>query len=219
MLRDLYHKKQDLIKGFYDFLPRKVRGKLTIAGLLKYSQIELVDDKGDNFYENPHIYVSYVNRMIPFHKQFKILKIDNEEIKLTDDYKRISVFPKKFTKNRNVKIYMNEKIVLNKSSKELFQNFKLNTICCDDDKYEFLSPRDIIIIDNNESQFEETFIQITYKTREKFKEYLNTTSNPYDFSKSIEIQLSRVPTETEMLYFYEFNIIYKWQLEEIQNEK
>lgn len=219
LLRDLSLKKQDLIKGFYDYLPRKAQGRLTVGGLLKYSDIELVDEKGDDFYEIPHIYVSYVNRMIPFYKKFNILTIDNTKIELTEDYKRISVFPKEFNKISIGKIYNEEKIVFNSLSQKLFQDFKLNTICSDDDKYEFLNPKDIILIESNESQGEEVFIQITYKTRENFKKYLNTTSNPYDFNKSAEIQLSRVPAETERIYFYEFNRIYKWQLEKIQIEK
>jgi hypothetical protein len=219
LLRESYHEKQSLIKGFYDFLPRKVQGKLKIEGLLKYSDIELVDDKGDNLYEHPHIYVSYVNRLIPFYKQFKILKNDNTEIKLTDDYKRISIFPKSFTKNKNGKIYKHKKIKFNELSQKLFQDFKIDTICCDDDKYEFLNPRDIILIEHNESEMEETFIQITYKTQGKLKDYINGVRNLYDFNKSIETQLARVPSDTERLYFYEFNRIYKWQLEKKQKLK
>lgn len=211
--RETYNEKQSLIRGFYDFLPRKVQGKLSNEGLLKYSDIELVDDKGDNLYEVPHIYVSYVNHLIPFYKQFKILKVGNTEIKLTDDYRRISVFPNKFTKNKNGKVYKNKKVIFNALSRILFQDYKIDTICCDDDKYEFLNSRDIILIENNESQDEEIFIQITYKTQEKLSDYLYRTRDQYELNKSIETQLERVPADTECLYFYEFNRIYKWQLE------
>ncbi len=210
LLRERYNEKNSMIRGFYDFLPRKIQGKLNIEGLLKYSDIELVDDKGDNLYEIPHIYVSYVNRLIPFYKQIKILKVDNTEIELTDDYKRISVFPKRFKKNKNGEIYKDKKVIFNELSQKLFQDFKIDTICCDNNKYEFLNPRDIILIENKESPMEETFIQITYKTQEKLKDYINRARNPFDLNKSIETQLERIPVDTERLHFYEFNRIYKW---------
>jgi len=215
LLRESYNEKQSLIREFYDFLPRKVQGKLNIIGLLKYSDIELVDDKGDSFFEIPHIYVSYFNRLIPFYKQFKVLNIDNTETRLNDEFKRISVFPKKLTKFKSGKIYKDKIIIFNKLSQILFYNYKIDTLCCDDDKYEFLNLRDIILVEKNESQMDETFIQITHKTQEILKDYRSSARNPYDLNKSIETQLGRIPTDTEKLFFYEFNRIYTWQLENL----
>ncbi|PKL85080.1 MAG: hypothetical protein CVV22_09645 [Ignavibacteriae bacterium HGW-Ignavibacteriae-1] len=207
-LSELYYEKQKLIKEFYDFLPRKFKCKMSIYGLLKYSDIELVDDKGDILYDSPHIYVNYVNNSIPFFKQFKCFKLGFKEILLTDEYKRVPIFPEKFTKYKNENVYRDKRIIFNELSLRLFQDLKIDTICCDSDTYEFLNPRDIILVETNKSQMEETYIQITYKTHELVKDYYRLTIDQYQLKISIETQLSRVPDDMESLYFYEFNRIY-----------
>jgi len=200
------------VEDFYDFLPRKVKGKLMVIGLLKYSDIILIDDKGDNLYNMPHIYVSYRNGKIPFSKIFKIIKINNEKIHIKDDFKQKSIFPKSFTKHKELKILTEKRIILNDESKKLFQSYQLETLFSDDDKYEYLNPRDIVLIENNNS--EETYIQITFKTHEVLKNYNNALD--YKQIQIIKSQIMREPDNNEKLYIYEFKRIYKWQLDELK---
>lgn len=204
--------KEELVKNFYKFLPKRFQGQLVIECLLKYSDIELVDDKGDPLYSMPHIYVSFINNQIPFFKEFKILELENSEVSIADDYKRIKVFPEKFVKKLKGKIYRDKKITLNDNSLKLFKDYQLNILCSEDDKYEFLIPGDII---QTESINDGGFIQITYKIKTRLKQYLFETSNIYHLMKAIEAQLGRKASEEDVLFLYEFIPIYNHDLEKM----
>lgn len=203
------------VKEFYDFLPRSTQGTLNIVGLLKYSDIELVDDKGDNLYDFPHIYVNFIKQQIPFHKEIKLLKVNDAEIKISDEWRKIDVFPIKFSKNKLGKVYKNKEVVFNTASLQLFKDYKLDTICCDNEKLDFLTTRDIILVENLLSHNENCFIQITYKIKTAFIDYVSKAINPFNLKKSIEAQLGRISIDNELLFFYEFKRVYNWELEEM----
>lgn len=209
-------KKRSLVNDFWDFLPRKNKGYFVIDCIVKYADIAIVDDKGDAYYDLPHIYVDFVGKMGPFAIKRSYLKINNKEIGLTEDYKRINIFPKKYKKEELGKIYKDKKIVLNPESQEEFKDSRLDTIYETDGKYNFLNSRDVIQISNQEIEAEETFIQITYKFKEKAKVYIEQSSEPRRTKKSVELQLGRIPADDEEMNIYEFKIISKWELEKKQ---
>ena len=202
-------KKRSLVDDFWDFLPRKNKGYFVIDCIVKYADIAIVDDKGDVYYNFPHIYVDFVGEMGPFAGCFNILNINNKEIDLTEDYKRTNIFPKKYGKEKFGKIYKDKKIVLNSESQKEFKRFRLDTIYETDGKYNFLNSRDVIQISNQETEAEETFIQITYKFKEKAKAYIEQSSEPWRTKKSVELQLSRIPADDEEMNIYEFKRISK----------
>jgi hypothetical protein len=213
--RNKSFQKITAVKGFYDFLPRSSQGNLEIIGLLKYSDIELVDEKGDSLFNFPHIFVNFINQQIRFHKEIMVLVANQEELQITDEWRKIDVFPSKFSNPKIGKVYKNKEVEFSQPSFQLFMDYKLDTICCDNEKLDFLNPRDIILIDNPYSPTNNRFIQITYKIRTAFKDYLSKVVNPYDFKKSIEAQLGRIPGDNEPLFFYEFKSIYDLELEEM----
>jgi len=171
--------KRNLVNDVWDFLPRKNKGYFVIDCLINYADIAIIDDKGDIYYNFPHIYVDFVGNMGPFAEYLNILKINNKEIDLTEDYKRINVFPKKFKKEKFGKIYKDKKILLDTESQKEFKDYRLDTIYETDEKYDFLNSRDVIQIGNQGTEAEEEFIQITYKFKANAKVHIEQSLEPY----------------------------------------
>lgn len=205
--------KWNLVKDVWDFFPRKNQGYYVIDFLIKYVDIAIIDDKGDIGYNFPHIYADFVHNIGPFAGCTDILKIDNKKINLTEDYKQINVFPKKFKKEKFGKIYKDKKIPLNTESQKEFKDYRLDTIYEIDGKYDFLNSRDVIQIGNQGTEAEEKFIQITYKFKSNAKVHIEQSLEPYKTKRIVGLQLGRTPTDNEEINIYEFKRISKWELE------
>ena len=205
--------KRNLVNDVWDFFPRKNQGYFIIDFLIKYADIAIIDDKGDVYYDFPHIYVDFVHNMGPFAGCRNILKIDNKKINLTEDYKRINVFPKKFKKEKFGKIYKDKKILLNTESQKEFKDYRLETIYETDEKYDFLNSRDVIQIENQGTETGGEFIQITHKFKANAKVYIEQSPEPYKTKRNVELQLVRTPTDDEEINIYEFKRISKRELE------
>lgn len=206
-------KNRDLANDVWDFLPRKNKGYFVIDCLIKYADIAIIDDKGDAYYNFPHIYVDFVGNMGPFVGCKNILKINNKEIELTEDYKLITVFTKKSKKKKFGKIYKDKKILLNTESQKEFKDYRLDTIYETDEKYDFLNSRDVIQIGNQGTEAEEEFIRITHKFKANAKVHIEQSLEPYKTKRNVELQLGRTPTDNEEINIYEFKRISKWELE------
>ena len=206
--------KIDLVNDVWDFLPRKNKGHFVIDCLIKYADIVVVDDKGDAYYSFPHLYVDFLGDMGPFAGCRNFLRIGNQEIDLIEDYKRISVFPKKFKKEKFGKIHKKKKILFNADSLREFRDCRLDTVYETDGRYDFLNPREVILIDNSEVESEEEYIQITHKFKAKIKDHIEQALEPHKTRRSIEVQLERKPKDNEEINVYEFKRISGWQLEQ-----
>jgi len=206
--------KRNLVNDVWDFFPKKNKGHLMIDCLIKYTDIVVVDDKGDIDYNFPHLYVDFLGDMGPFAGCKNILKIGNQEIDLTKDYKRINVFPKKFKEEKFGKIHKNKKVLFNTDSLKEFKDYQLDTVYETDGRYNFLNPRDVILIDNSEVESGEEYIQITHKFKAKIKDHIEQAPEPHKTKRSIEVQLGRKPKDNEEINVYEFKRISGWQLEQ-----
>lgn len=206
--------KRNLVCDFWDFLPRKNQGHFAVDCVIEYADIAIVDDKGDVAYNFPHIYVDFVGDKGPFAGCWNILKINNEEIELTEDYKRVTVFPKRFKKEKNGKIYKDKKIFLDTESQKEVKNYRLDTIYESDGKYNFLNSRDVIQIENQGTDAEQIFIQITHKYKENFKVYIEQSTAPLKIKRNVELQLCRTPADNEEINIYEFKRLNQWDIEE-----
>ena len=207
------HDKRSLVSDFWEFLPRKNKGYFVIDGFIKYSEIAVIDDKGDVDYDFPHLYVDFLD-MGPFAEHSEILEINKEKIELTKEYKRISIFPEKFEKEKNGRIYKNKKIILNPGIQKLFQNFQLDTIYEVDGRYSFLKPKDVIEIGDHQNETEKEYIQITQIFRSKIKNQLEDPVDSWKTKNIVQTQLERECKEYEEVNVYEFRRFYKSQLED-----
>ena len=207
------HGKRSLVSDFWEFLPRKNKGYFVIDGSIKYSEIAVIDDKGDVYYDFPHLYVDFLDRG-PFAWAWQTLEINEKEIELTKEYKRINIFPKKFEKEKNGKIYKDKKIILNPESQKLFQNNQLDTIYEVDGRYSFFKPKDVIEIGDHQNESEKEYIQITHIFKSKIKHQLEDPVDSWKTQNNIQTQLGREWKEDEEINVYEFRRFYRSQLED-----
>lgn len=203
--------KRELVVDFWDFLPRKNKGNFIVDYLIKYSDIALVDDKGDIYYNFPHLYIDFMGDMGPFAGCRKILKLNGKEIALTDEYKKVSIFPKVFKKGKFPKIYRDKKVFFNEESKKSFKDYQFDTLYEISDKYSFLKSRDIILVDDQGT--DENYIQITHAYKSKVKSHLENSADAWLTKNNIKIQLGKEYDESDELNIFEFKRINKWQLE------
>lgn len=206
-------KNRALANDVWDFLPRKNKGYFVIDCLIKYADIAIIDDKGDVCYNFPHIYVDYVGTMGPFAGRKDILKVNNKEIDLTEDYKRVNVFTKKSEEEKFGKIYKDKMILLDTESQKKFKEDQLDTIYEAGEKYDFLKSRDVIQIENQGTEMEEEFIQITYKFKASVKAHIEQSLSPHETKRNIELQLGRTLSDNEEINIFEFKKISKRELE------
>jgi len=202
--------KINLIKDFWDLLPIKNKTHFCTDGLIKYSDIAIVDDKGDIYNNFPHIYVDFLNENGPFAGFDQILKYNNKEEHLSDEYKQVKIFPKKFSKKTFKKFIKTKKITLNDQALKKYNEYELEALYDIDDRYNFLKPKDVIQIEDNDS---ENYIQITHIFKSKTIDHINDTPEPYKTKNCIQVQLKREIKDSELINIYEFIRVYKWQLE------
>lgn len=204
--------KQELVNDVYDFFPRKMQGRFVIDRLAKYADIVLVDERGDEKYGFPHLYVDFLGDLGPFAGSYELLKMGERDLGYSDGYRRISMFPKKFIKHKLGKIYKDKKISFNAESLKEFNDYKIDVIYESDGRYSFLKQVDLISVDDlSGNSSGEMFLQITYKFKEKIGDYLK--GKDFKIRSNIGIQLGRELDENEEINIYEFRKIYKWQLE------
>jgi hypothetical protein len=208
------NEKQRLVEGTWEFFPKANQGYLTVDSLIKYADITLVDDKGDNLYRFPHLYVDFSKKMGPFSGFIETLVIGDNKFDLTDDYKRIKAFPDTLQEPRVAKIYQDKKIDLDEKTLEDIKKCRHMNVLFDlKGKYSFLKPRDIIPIANSGEGSEEVFIQITYMIKTEITDYLDQSLNKYGISRVIEQQLGHKFDECKKINVYEFKRIYRWQFD------
>lgn len=205
--------KRELVNGVWEFFSRANQCHFIADCLVKYMDIVVIDDKGDSLYNFPHLYVDYGREGNPFIGCRNIIKIGDKEIEITEDYKRINVFPKKFKEQKFGKVIKDKKILLNTEGLKELKAYRVDTLYETDGKYSFLNPKDIILIDNQEEKSEEEFIQITHKFKAKAEDHIIKSPEPLRVRGNIKIQLEREPKEGEDINIYEFRRVYKWQLE------
>lgn len=212
--KDENFEHEKLIRECWEFMPREFQGYFTIDCIVKYDDILLIDEKGDFNYKMPHIYVDYSNELGPFAGCLTFVELNSQQYSPEEDgYKRVEYFPKEIRKIRNGKIYKNKSIQLNQTASEEFRNYKVESIYCLDDKYDFLKPRDIIKLEyENGGQKEDQFIQITHKFLTSKSKLVKKSKEPYKLEQSIKVQLGEIG-DNQKINVFEFKRTYLNQFE------
>ncbi|MEW8059447.1 MAG: restriction endonuclease [Candidatus Thiodiazotropha endolucinida] len=209
--RKAQHEAKMNVEGFWEFLPQNNRAMYIIKELVRFDEMVVIDDKGDNFYHYPHIFVDFKGDNGPFHSVHKYLESKDQQYDISD-YKRIDIFPGSFDKPKIGTIYKDKAVTLDKRTLMLMNrnDASLRLYDCSK-KYAFLEPRDVISVENtNESEGETTFIQITHKHTTQVKDYLQNNDTGY-LKQPIEEQVGRKVKQNEPLVVYEFKQIYEWE--------
>jgi hypothetical protein len=138
--------------------------------------------------------------------------VGDREFELTDDFRRVGIFPKQFKKEKAGKVYRDKPITLNPSSSQAFKDYHLDAIYDADGSCDFLESRDIVKVEGQGLGSEE-FIQITHKCHVRVKDYVGKSAESHKIMRDIEMQLGRSPEDGEEIYVYEFRRAYGRQFE------
>jgi hypothetical protein len=80
-----------------------------------------------------------------------------------------------------------------------------------DDRFDFLMPRDVIVVANSKKEKEREFVQITHKQRIVLKEYLKDADNGPYLQHQIDRQAGRPVQPHEEITIFEFKRTSGWR--------
>lgn len=206
--RQKFQEKQWPVLEAWEFLPKARQAMLTVDGLLPYSNIATVDEKGDVLYECPHIFVDFGPRG-PFDGWWQALEIGGQTVHLTEKFKRITVFPKTFTieppHTATSSISVDQQTV-----KEFGEYKDLGVLFAIDKKYKKLKARDVVSVkDAAPKSGQELILQITYIGRAKVSDYLSEVKESWKHRAVINTQVGRDVADDETVTYVEYKRYYK----------
>lgn len=211
--REKRFEEEQKVKQIWEFFPRSKQGHLRIEGFISYDDIVVVDSKGDMYYKMPHIFVDYQGLEGPFSGGSDILEIGSEKFDLTDEWKRVNKFPKKFTKQKVGKLHR-KAVALDPASTDAFKKFTEEPIALYDvdNRYSHLNERDVVAIAG--SGYSETdkdrLVQITSKFKIKVKDYMESvTHRPFYIRRDIQQQIGKDPEDKDTINVHEFIRYYR----------
>jgi hypothetical protein len=151
-----------LVIDYWERLPQKHRAMFHLNGIIRYSDMLVIDDKGDNWNKGPHIFVDF-NNGSPVSGTVAFLEKGQRQIVL-DGFSRKAVFPKSFPEPEFGKIYDAEGLALPDGLSEQYVNFRggeLDKLFDVDGRFSYLKPSDVAVI--RFGQKEDRFVQITHR--------------------------------------------------------
>lgn len=207
------------VRRVWEFFKRANQGTFIVDGLVRYDSIELIDDRGDNHFEFPHLYVDFKKKSGPFSWYRHFLEVEEQKFELDDTWREVEIFPEDFpSKPVFGKIHKKNKLTLNETALKEFNDSydRIKFLCDTDGKYDFLKQKDVISIANTSTQYspEDAMIQITSRFKTKVKDYLEQNRVGFNPWYTIKIQLEREPNTDEEINIYESKRVSKWDLEE-----
>lgn len=203
--RQSFHEKQTPVRRFWEFLPRAKQGHIVIDGFIKYEDIVAVDEKGDELYSFPHIFVPF-GKEGPFAGSRQMFEKGQEKIWNIEDYKRITIFPKTFPKPKPARIRKGTVVLDEASLKDLKEYREVGAVYDQIGKYSFLEPGDVIAIkSSSESVRADTHIEITCVLKNVLiSAYLKQTGEVFRYRRAMQQQLGKDVPEDETVTVYEF---------------
>lgn len=201
------------VADFWEHLPYKNKAKLTVEGLIEFQSMELIDEKGDSYYEFPHIYVDFKSKNGPFVSFWNSLIVNNREINFqAEKYKLIAFFPKEFPLVQKGIVHKDKVIELSMSKMQGIKNSSAKDLITIDSRYDFLTQRDQIACVEKERNTNRQSIEILYKYKISIEEYLKQYEEYFreELRKDIEEEAGKKVNEKDMLTVLEIKNAYNW---------
>ncbi len=179
------------IEDMWKYQPLKNKGKLSIMGFIPYTELLLIDDKGDNHYKCPHIYTNFSLKTCHFKSIFHVLDLGNEKIDVEGKYKKISYFPKKLLKIRLKYLKGKEFEVSEQFEKSIKTGWDTKLLFDIDNRYADLNPHVIVKIKQKNPSLDgydtELYIKILHKYVTNVGEFIKTNNYTKEtFIKELE---------------------------------
>lgn len=201
---------------YWVHMPKKNQAKFIVKGLIPFENILVIDKEGDPWHPFPHIFVDFKGKENPFVGHFTHIEQGNYHENIypgSEGYKRVQIFPDKFSKAKKGKIYRDRQVDWPADVQSSFKDSEHITCLYDvDAKYSFLKPRDIILVIKGENNSDNYYIEITHSFEINFKRYLDEHVGSFA-RKNIESQVGREIKDDETLVVYEFLKRYGFQID------
>jgi len=208
---------RQLVENFWEFFQKSTRAMFVVKGLVRFDSIVVIDSEGDSLYNFPHIYVSFSGNRGPFLGFYEYIEINEHHHESVKGLKRVNKFPEAFSKPLIGIVHRNKVVHLDDHTLALLKRGSswVDTIFDCDDRYQFLTPGDVIAVDKTEdAEGKRTLIKITNKRQERAEDYLEERKGDPMAGRNIEEQIGRKLDHNDTITIYEFKVVYEWQLEE-----
>jgi hypothetical protein len=207
------YKKKELVLDFFHSLPNARHSYYLSYALIGYKAIILVDAKGDNWNERPHVFVDFIKGS-PFSRSRQVIKLRNEDIDL-EGYKRINIFPKDFTKQGKGHYHEDKIVPLDDDTFFRFSNLRDMTLYATDDRYTDLFPKDIFQIEGIlEGVKQKAKVSLSCAYQMTVSDYFTENDKDFELKEKIKLQLGKVPGGKAILNIYELKPIYDYELDQ-----
>lgn len=214
------NKFAEKVIDFWEHLPYKNKAKLIAEGLIEFESMEVIDEKGDNHYDFPHIYVDFKGKNGPFAGFWQDVIFNNQQIDIqNENYKQIAFFPKEFPSPQQGTIYKDKTIELSIKQMQWIKNDNVKELVAIDSRYNFLNQRDQILCVEKGQNTEKGSIEVLYKYQTSIKEYFKRYEDPYQdqIKKDFEEEAGKKVHDEDMLTVLEVKLAYNWELEHDTN--
>lgn len=194
-VKDKQQEKREKIEDFWDHLPRRNQAKLIRNGLIRFDEMIVIDEKGDDLFHFPHIFVDFKVQSGPFSGTLSFLRMENRDV-LLDDFKHVRKFPISFPQPQNGTIHEGKGITLDSRQFNILKNSLFIVLYDTDGKYNFLKQRDVAPIENKDGGY----LHIMHVENTKVSDYLKHNGH---LEWDMEQQIGRKLDPNEMINIYE----------------
>jgi hypothetical protein len=213
------HELRARIESFWHFIPHANRTTSIRNGLVRFEDMEVIDDKGDSEFKFPHIFVDFDKTNGPFAGYAEYLRINEHRHLPTRGLKRIERFPAKFEAPRIGKVHSAALKVADRAKYVFRAGSPHSNVLYDvEGRLDFLADADVIAIEGGEGKSgrvgEPLLIQITHKRMMVGRDFLESLMDDPSLQHRVEEQIGREVAEDDQLRIVEFKVTSQWAIEQ-----
>lgn len=215
--RDIERDKlENAVKGCWELLPRAKKAMLIVNMMIRFDSIVFIDDKGDNQFECPHLFVDFHSERGPFSGSDQYLEINEYHDESLEGLERTTIFPKTFKTPSFGTIHEDQFIVLDDRTRSTLKHRSDGIALYDSDKkYAFLKPTDVIGVEKTDDKDgKKTLLKICNRGVVTGKELLQLCKENPPLKQQIEDQIARELKPSDKIDVIEAQVIYDWQVEQ-----
>jgi hypothetical protein len=216
--KDKQQKARHKVEDYWEYLPRRNQATYVRNGLIRYDEMLVIDDKGNEWHKFPHIFIDFDFQTGPIAGSYEFLEIGNR-FQSPKDYKRVKKFPASFPLPTIGKIHEKKGITLSDENFSMLKhgNDMFFALYDCDGRYNFLKPRDVVRIENqDQDNSSKYYLQITHAESLKVKDYIK--QNP-QLEWSVKQQIGEKLDLEKSLNVYEFKKTYDFVIERKKSKK
>lgn len=204
------------VQGFWELLPRANRAVLVRHGLIRFDKIEYIDDKGDEGFKMPHIYVTYDAKRGPFVGFHEYLEINEHSSASMAGLTRTSVFPDHFPMPSFGTIYRDPPLVIDPALRSWLQHGSREaTLYGVGPQYDHLNPTDVVLVDGQGARSDEKlFLKVTHVKVIKGGTLLKMSEENPPLQREVERQVGRSLKPSDKVRVIEVSSISEWQIDQ-----